>query len=962
MANKKVFKPVRSDQNVVEMEEMYLKWWEEKDILKKYLGKNSKSQKRFSFIDGPITANNPMGLHHAWGRTMKDVVQRYKNMQGYEQRFQNGFDCQGLWVEVEVEKALGFNSKKDITDYGLGKFTDACKARVNEYSGIQTEQSKRLGQFMDWENSYYTMSEENNLYIWKFLSTCYQKGLLYKSKASTTWCPRCETGLSQHEQLDGYEEIVDDSVYVKFRLKDRENEYMLAWTTTPWTLSANVLLAVNPEFQYVKASSEGETLYLVEEAAKRLGLSQYEKIEVADLVGLQYESLYDIPAQEEVVHKVVGWDLVDRVSGSGVVHVAPGCGEEDFQLGKELDAPALAPLDTKGVFIDGYGDLTGKYAHDVNELVFEYLKDRGFFFKKESFKHKYPHCWRCKTKCLFRLETNWFLNIEKIKPDLKEQAKKANWMPDYVGLRMQDWLNNMGDWMISRNRYYGLALPFYEDEDGDLLVVDSKEMLRELAVEPEKVDSLPSLHRPWIDEIKIKSPKTGNVLTRISDVGDCWLDAGVVPFSTLKYLEDKEYWQKWFPADFVTEMVEQVRLWYYSMLVFGVIFENQVPYANVLSYAEVRDEKNQRMSKTKKNGIPYDEAVNKIGADLMRWNYLTQNVRKNVLFGWSALEDVRRKFYLPLWNSYTYFVTYANMHGWLPDSQPAQSTETMDRWALSALGTLVKGVEESMDAYEISTATRLIEEFVKDLSTWYIRGCRDRFKNGDKDSLRTLHTVLLTLSKLLAPCMPFLAEDIYQNLAVECGLADAKESVHLEDYPVAHDIDQGLLSEMAEIRSFVTLGLKVREENRLKLRQPLEKAYVNMKSADLAEVLANELNVRVVECMKTAPKGDNYATGYEGELFVTLETSLSDELMQEGFVNEFARKVQVERKDLGLNISDRVLLKVSSEDDFVVKTLEANMKDLLDRVGGSELQFVEASQEGELDVNGHMLTLSVAKA
>ena len=396
------FKDISNQPDFPALENDMLKWWKDNDVLDKYLHKNDKSDKNFSFIDGPITANNPMGVHHARGRALKDLFQRFKNAQGFAQRFQNGFDCQGLWVEVEVEKEAGFNSKKDIQDFGVEKFVKACIARVDKYSKIQTEQSIRLGMFMDWKNSYYTNSETNNLYIWYFLKKIHQKGWLIKKKSATTWCPRCETGLSQHEEADGYQMDTDTSVYLKFKLKNKNNEYLLVWTTTPWTLTSNVLLAINPKFEYVKYYQGDDVLYLAKIAADRLGLTEYEVIDASDLVNLEYESLYNIPPQKNVRHFITTWDEVNPEEGTGVVHIAPGCGQADFELGKKLGVDMIAPLDPTGHFLNNYGELSGKYAHSVNDIVINYLKRKNLLFKTEPVTHRYPHCWRCKTKCLFR--------------------------------------------------------------------------------------------------------------------------------------------------------------------------------------------------------------------------------------------------------------------------------------------------------------------------------------------------------------------------------------------------------------------------------------------------------------------------------------------------------------------------------------------------------------------------------
>jgi len=917
--NVKNLKEVNPKQDFVQMEKALLKDWEEKGILKKYLEKNEGSDKKFRFIDGPITANNPMGVHHAWGRTYKDTVQRYKNLKGFEQRFQNGFDCQGLWVEVQVEKELGFNSKKDILDYGMDNFTNACVARVDKYANIQTQQSRRLGMFMDWENSYYTMSETNNVYIWNFLKKCNDRGLIYKSKASTTWCPRCETGLSQHEQTDAYQDVEDTAVYVFFKLKNKgdedKEEYVLAWTTTPWTLSANVLLAVNPELGYVKTKIEDKIVYLGKDAAERLGIEEIEDINVKELLGREYEALMDISAQEGVKHSVVEWDLVDSESGSGVVHIAPGCGQEDFELGQELGVPSLSPLDTSGHFLEGYGFLSGKYAHEVADLVIRELDKKGLLFKTEQYEHSYPHCWRCKTKCLFRLEDNWFINIDKIREDLKKEAEKATWMPEFVGKRMEDWLENMDDWMISRKRFYGLALPFYEcSECNSLHVVGSKEELKELAVEPELVDKLPSIHRPWIDKIKIKCPDCGQVVERVSDVGDCWLDAGVVPFSTLKYLEDRDYWEKWYPAEFVVEMIEQVRLWFYSMLVFGVIFENRIPYETVLAFAEVRDENNKRMSKTAHNYIPLDEAADKVGTDLIRWNFLTSSVGGNIRFGFSILDDVRRRFYIPLWNTYNYFVTYAKLHNWEYSEYDIEKVENvMDKWIISKTKKLAKDVEDYMDEYNMAFSSREIEEFIKDLSQWYIRRSRDRFRDGDVNAIGTLHYVLLTLSKLLAPFVPFVADEIYTNISSNLGIVDSKESVHLEDYPefTEEEVDTSLLEEMETVREICSNGLKAREMSKRSLRQPLSKAYIGIEKDYVQEIVKEELNLKEVEYSKKPVKDDGIVTVGEHELYVSLDTNMSEELKREGMLNDFLRKYRNFRKKEGFKMGDMIEVEIS---------------------------------------------------
>ena len=922
------FKELPNTPDFPKLENDILNWWKENDILEKYLHKNDASTETFSFIDGPITANAPMGVHHARGRTLKDVFQRFKNAQGFAQRFQNGFDCQGLWVEVEVEKENGFNSKKDIQEFGLENFTKACLARVDKFSKIQTEQSIRLGMFMDWPNSYYTNSQTNNLYIWHFLKTVWQKGWLVKKKSATTWCPRCETGLSQHEQADGYQMDTDTSVFLKFKLSDRDNEYVLAWTTTPWTLAANVLLAINTDFEFVKAKHDGQFLYLARESADRLGLTDYEPIDGKTLLNLKYESVFKIPAQKGINHYITEWDQVNPSEGTGVVHIAPGCGQEDFELGKKLNADMLSPLTDNGHIGEGYGDLTGKYAHGVNEEVFEYLKSIGSLFKTEPITHRYPHCWRCKTKCLFKLENSWYINSDEIRPLLKEAAKKVNFHPKYTARRMQNWLDSMEDWMISRKRFYGLALPFYECDCGELVVIGSKEELQQKAVKPDLINKLPSFHRPWIDEIEIKCPKCGKNIKRISDVGDVWLDAGVVPFSTLKYLDDKSYWQKWFPAELVLEMTEQIRLWFYSMLYFSVTLENVPPYKNVVTHSEVRDEKGERMSKTKKNGIPFDEAIEKMGADPMRWLYCQQKAHTSVNFGYNIADQVKRDFLLILWNSYRFFTQHANLENWQPNhdiiaSEANQSTHPMDKWLLSRLHHTTEVVTKNLDKYNTSKVTESIEKLVNDLSTWYIRRSRDR-----SDNFSLLFYVFDTITRLMSPLTPFLSESLYQNL-------HQKGSVHTDLWPKYDKnlIDEKLEKDMDLVKNLCQLSHAQRQLANIKVRQPLSNLDIQSSSElnqGLLDIIADEVNVKKVTLLKVSEN-----------ISVVLDTKITPELASEGEFRDLLRNIQVLRKTQGLQVKDRIKIFAPSWPKiFESKLLE---KTLADSIQVGESLLVEKS-------------------
>ncbi|MEX2028845.1 MAG: class I tRNA ligase family protein, partial [Candidatus Curtissbacteria bacterium] len=703
------FKPVDPKQDFVAMEKKLLDYWYREGIIEKYLSKNKGSKKKFSFLDGPITANNPMGVHHAWGRTYKDLWQRFYNMQGYAERFQNGFDEQGLWVEVEVEKELGFKNKKDIEKFGIDKFVELCKARVAKFSAIQTEQSKRMGYFMDWDNSYHTSADANNYAIWNFLKVCHQKGYLYKGRDSVPWCPRCGTAISQHEILtEEYKEITHKALYVKFKLADKD-EYLLAWTTTPWTLPSNVAIAVNPEFSYGIYDIDGEKLIIQTKRAKEMGIVEkpIKTLKGKELVGAKYEGNFDeLSALKGVEHKVVGAkDLVTEEEGTGLVHLSPGAGEEDFKIAREEDLSVIESIDESAVYLEGFGDLSGQNAKQNPDLVIDKLKTKGVLFKEENYTHRYPTCWRCKTELVWRVVDEWYIAMDRpsreatdgekgrtLREEMVDVAKKINWIPGFGLERELDWLKNMHDWLISKKRYWGLALPIWEcTECGNFEVIGSKDELKEKATQGwDKFDGK-SPHRPWIDEVKVKCPKCGEASSRIKDVGNPWLDAGIVPFSTMS--------PEWFPADFITESFPgQFKNWFYSLIAMSTVLKNENPFKTVLGFATLLDEKGEEMHKSKGNAIEFNEAADKIGVDVMRWMYAVQNPTSNMFFGYHKADEVRRRFYLILWNVYSFFITYANLNNFSPprhsgersdariDSGQARMTESvLDRWIISRL-------------------------------------------------------------------------------------------------------------------------------------------------------------------------------------------------------------------------------------------------------------------------------------
>lgn len=928
MAVKSKFKAVDPKQDFVAMEKRLLDYWYKEGIIEKYLKKNKSSKKKFSFLDGPITANNPMGVHHAWGRTYKDLWQRFYNMQGFAGRFQNGFDEQGLWVEVEVEKELGFKNKKDIEKFGIDKFVNLCKERVNKYSQIQTEQSKRLGYFMDWENSYHTSSDENNYAIWNFIKVCHQKGYLYKGRDSVPWCPRCGTAISQHEILtEEYKEITHKAVFVKFKLQDSD-ENLLAWTTTPWTLPSNVAIAVNPEFTYAlyqNSKTEEKIIFLrtdlVEGVSRDIRKDLFgddqqdweciKDYKGQDLVGLKYEGNFDeLPALKEVEHRVVAAkDLVNAEEGTGLVHLAPGAGEEDFKIAKVENLAVVESIDESANYLEGFADLTSQNAKNNPDLIIDKLKEKEVLFKEEKYKHRYPTCWRCKTELVWRVVDEWYIAMDKIDPDDKkgrtlrqemvDVAGRINWIPKFGLDRELDWLKNMHDWLISKKRYWGLALPIWEcAKCGNFEVVGSKEELEKKASEGWEKFEGNTPHRPWIDEVKVKCSKCSEVSSRIKDVGNPWLDAGIVPFSTMP--------KEWFPADFITESFPgQFKNWFYSLIAMSTVLKNENPFKTVLGFATLLDEKREEMHKSKGNAIEFNEAADKIGVDVMRWMYTSQNPVNNLLFGYHKADEVRRRFYLILWNVYSFFITYANSDNWIPKQLTIThhpSPNILDQWIISRLNSITKTVNDSLSKFDSQQASFAIESFViGDLSTWYIRRSRDRVgvtssDQEDKEACyQTQYWLLVELSKLISPFMPFIAEEMYMNLSGE-------ESVNLADFSVSNEkfIDGALEKQMQNARDLVEKAHSLRKEVNIKVRQPLAQlTYGDEKLPEKIEkIIAVEVNVKNIVYKKgSGPK---------------LDTTVTPALKAEGEARNIIRDIQVARKEAGCRLDQKINVQIPS--------------------------------------------------
>jgi len=1061
-----VLDPVSSKPDFVAQENEILALWRERRTFARLRAQNAGGP-RWSFLDGPITANNPMGVHHAWGRAYKDVFQRFHAMLGEDQRWQNGFDCQGLWVEVNVERDLGFTSKRDIEEHGIAEFVSLCKQRVLTFAARQTEQSIRLGYWMDWNDpdeirrlrdqlaadptrvltlqgpkgpvtdtvemlvgrlgmpelggSYFTFSNENNDLIWAFLAECHRHGWLYKGHDTMPWCARCGTGISQHEMTEGYADRTDPGLTVRFPLVDRPGESLLVWTTTPWTLTSNVAAAVGPELRYVKVR-QGDAVHWLGRGTLRQALvgpfEVLEEVAGSELVGWRYRGPFDdLPAVRAAFaaggpdgrpyeHRVVAWDQVGEEEGTGIVHIAPGCGAEDFALARALGLPMLAPLDEGGIFIDGFGFLAGRDVRDSVEPVVEHLKHHGSFQRLEPYVHRYPHCWRCGTPLVFRLVDEWFISMgpvydrprEELTPaeidaslryQIMEVVDRIRWIPAFGYERELDWLLNMHDWMISKKRYWGLALPIYDCAAcGTFDVVGGRRELRERAVSGWEALEGHTPHRPHVDAVRVACPGCGAPVARIPDVGNPWLDAGIVPFSTLHYREDPAHWADWFPADFITESFPgQFRNWFYSMLAMSTVLRREAPFRTIFGYATLFGEDGRPMHKSWGNAIEFDEAAERMGVDVMRWMYASARPQDNILFGWHAADEARREL-LVLWNVYAFFATYARLAGWRTDepAPPVAERPTLDRWILSRLAGLAARVEDRFRDFEPDAAAAAVSRFIDELSTWYLRRTRRRFSRAGAGADRaaafaTLHAVLVGLVRVAAPLLPFLSESIYQNLVVRGGLA-APDSVHLTRWPSAELAglrDAGLEDAMETAQRAVELARTLRAQAGIRTRQPLARLWIALPGGDHAELdalldlVADEVNVREVvrigdesalverrvkpllprigkklgpaipAVMAAAREGrfeirpdgsvalggvvlapdevevlaaprPGTAVAHDDGLVVVIDTELTDELRAEGDARELQRAIQDLRRDVGLELDDRIDLVVALPD------------------------------------------------
>ena len=1000
--------PDKPDHPALELE--ILEVWEQERTFEQ-LRERNRGGPIWSFVDGPVTANKTLGVHTAWGRTLKDVFQRYKALRGFDQRYQNGFDCQGLWIEVGVERQLGLNSKREIEEFGLEEFARRCREVVVSSSTDLTRGCTRLGQWMDWGNDYFTFSDTNIEYIWKFLQRVHEQGWLYAGHRSTEWCPRCGTSISQHELTGSYVDRADPSLYVRFPLLDRPGESVVVWTTTPWTLPANVAAAVNPDAEYGRRLN-GEWV-----AAPRYPDESFSDIRKgAELVGWRYEGPFDdLAPGAGVEHRVIPWDDVALDEGTGIVHIAPGCGAEDFELSRVHDLPVLMPVDESGRFYDDYGWLHGLSTLEAAEQIIGRLQEEGRLVEAGLYEHRYPECWRCHTPLIFRIADDWFISVEELRPRLIDANATVEWVPAYFEKRMEDWLRNMGDWNISRRRYYGLPLPLYPCACGHLNVIGSKAELAERAIEG--LDQLRELRRPWIDRVPIRCKECGERVTRIPEVGDVWLDAGIVPFSTLGWespewvdegyatgaakglttadLPDHAYWEKWFPADWVTEMREQIRLWFYSQLFMSVVLVGRSPFRRVLGYEKMFDETGREMHGSWGNMINAEEAFAQMGADVMRWQYCRQPPNQDLWFGFGPAHEIKRRF-LTFWHSVKFLVDYGNIEGFAPtwDELEPSGVELrpLDRWLVERTKQLVVEAEAGYEATLTVDVVRAFEAFVDDVSNWYIRRSRRRFYAFDEAAFRTLWYALVQSLRAVAPIMPFLADHLWRNL-----VQDGPESVHLAPWPDAEPADDALLAEIAEVRRVVELGRQARAASQLKLRQPLRRLVVagasaaaqghveeiadelRVKEVDFGDVEASELLVKpnlpllgprlgaaLRDVRERLARGEfeeldggrfavdgqvlepdeviveqvgreGWAVASAGGLTVALDTALDDELLLEARLLDRVHEVNALRKENGLEITDRIRLWIPDGD---------LLERYADRIGRETLAV--ALEQGEL--------------
>ncbi len=1039
-----MYSKVSTNLNFVEREKEVLEFWKKNDIFKKTFTER-KDGPKWTFYDGPPTANGRPHIGHVITRSIKDIILRYHVMKGESVFRKAGWDTHGLPVELEVEKMLGLDGKPQIEEYGVEPFIKKCKESVWKYQSEWTDMSDRLGFWADMENPYVTY---HNTYIeseWWALKKIWEKGLLYKGHKIVPYCPRCGTALSSHEVAQGYKDVKETSAIAKFKVKGEDNTFVLAWTTTPWTLPSNVGLCMNPDEDYVRIKCGDENYILAEALVDKVVGEDTEKEVIErkkghEYVGLRYEPLFDFIEDDDNGFKVVCDSYVTLTDGTGVVHIATAFGEDDSRVGKANGLPFRQYVDTQGNFTSEVKPWAGMFVKDGDKEILKYLKETGRLFAALPFEHSYPFCWRCDTPLLYYAREEWFIKMTAVRDNLVANNRSVNWYPDNIKEgRMGNFVENVIDWGLSRERYWGTPLPVWECECGHRHVIGSIEELKSMSDDcPDEIE----LHKPYIDRVHIKCPKCGGKMTRVPEVIDCWFDSGAMPFAQFHYpFENKEVFESRFPADYITEAIDQTRGWFYSQLAISTVLFDKADFKNCIVMGHVLDKNGIKMSKHKGNVVSPWDVLDNQGADAIRWFFFVNSAPwLPCRFDIEQVNETQRKFLGTLWNTYAFYVLYAEIDQFNPmeykleyDKLPA-----IDRWILSRLNTLVKLVGESLDAYKITEPARALNSFVDELSNWYVRRCRERFwaKGMEQDKINaymTLYTVLVTLSKTAAPFVPFMMEEIYQNLVVNFDKT-APESVHLAFFPKYDEsmIDTELEKNMETVLDIVVNGRAARNSANIKNRQPIGLMYV--KCAEelpkmYVDIIADELNVKEVKFTtstdgltgynmkpqlrtlgpkygKLVPKikeylanadgseivpklraGETFKFNIEGtdielaesdvlvevveksgfvtesdsKLAVVLDTNLTPELIEEGFVREIVSKVQTMRKEAGFEVVDRIKLGCSGNDkiaDVVEKNIDTIMKDVL------ASQFAKGALSGyqkEWNINGEDVTLSVEK-
>ncbi|MBM3707099.1 MAG: isoleucine--tRNA ligase [Actinobacteria bacterium] len=860
-----MFNKVESSIDLVKLEERILKFWKENKIFEKTL-ENTKGKPKFIFYEGPPTANGEPGVHHVISRVFKDLFPRYKTMRGFHVPRKAGWDTHGLPVEIEVEKQLGINSKKEIEKVGVEKFNVLCKESVMMYEEHWKKMTERIGFWVDMDNAYFTFRNDYIETVWWILKTIWDKNLLYEDYKIVPYCPRCGTALSSHEVAQGYRDIEDYSIIVKFPLIDRKNTFLLVWTTTPWTLISNVACAVNENAWYSEVIYKNENFILVDDLIGEVfgQLSGYEvkdKFKGSKLSNVKYSPVYKYTDSPDAF-KVIPGDFVSVEDGTGIVHIAPAFGEDDMKAGRQYGFPVVQMVDEEGKFkseVESFGNLS---IEDSNSEIIQDLKNRNLLFKVQKYSHSYPFCWRCEEKLIYYAKKSWYIKTSEIKEELMKSNDEVNWYPEHIKYgRFGNWLENNVDWALSRERFWGTPLPIWFDKNNHKTCIGSLQELKEKS--ENSLDSL-DLHKPFVDKIILKCPVCGENMYRTPEVIDVWFDSGAMPFAQFHYpFENREIFKKSYPADFICEAIDQTRGWFYTMLAISTLLYGKSSFKNVLCLGLINDEYGQKMSKSRGNVVKPWDILNKQGADALRWYFFTAVSPWNAKnFSVKAVDEVVRKFILTLWNTYSFFVIYANIDNFNPYDYELDISERfeIDRWIISELNYMIKKVIEYMDNFNVTDSGRLIENFVDDLSNWYVRRSRRRFwkSESDKDKIsayKTLYECLLTISKIAAPYIPFICEEIYTNLAKSIG--KGCQSVHLERYPEADDslIDWQLSFRMKVARKIVGLGRSVRSKLRIKTRQPLARVKVYFDSDEekmhacmhFKELICEELNVKELE-------------------------------------------------------------------------------------------------------------------